>query len=237
MPTYNNWIKDVLDGYGVSLVGFADLGGLDENLCRGFKYGISFAEALKIIPSTVGKPSMDYYNGYKVITARLEEISYILVDRIRERGFEAYSLAYRRQNRDYNSVISYRSLAIRAGIGWIGKSATLVTKQFGNALRLNGVLTDMPLQTATPILTSQCEDCVECVKKCPAKAISGKLWEIGINRNTLLNSDKCQKTAFGRSEVFDVTEGNCGLCLAVCPWTKKYFKRQAENEKVVSSIL
>ena len=94
---------------------------------------------------------------------------------------------------NFRTPLPFKTLATRSGLGWIGKSATLVTKEYGNAIRLNGVLTDMPIQSGVPINSSLCGDCEECIKSCPGKAVKGKLWDLHTDRDELLDASECKK--------------------------------------------
>jgi epoxyqueuosine reductase QueG len=227
----NNWIIDILNNKNISLIGFADLSEIDENLCYGYKYGISIAIALKIFPSITNEPSKEYYNEYNEVSKLLRETSNFISDKIKEKGFNAYSLANEKQNEQFRTKIPFKTLATRSGLGWIGKSATLVTKKFGNAIRLNGVLTNMPFETGIPITTSFCGNCTECVKHCPGKAIAGNSWNINTDRDELLNAFDCKRTVIERGKIWHVTEGSCGICLAVCPYTKEYIKKYKEEKE------
>ena len=224
----NIWVEEILKNRNIALIGFADLSEIDADSRRGFQYGIVFAMALTVFPS-INEPSEEYLDEYKRINGELREISSLLVEKIKERGFDAYSLFYDKQNADFRTPLPFKTLATRAGLGWIGKSAALITKEYGNAIRIYGVLTDMPLETGTPVNSSLCGDCDECVKNCPGKAITGNSWNLGADRNDLLNAPQCKKTVIERGEIFDVTDGTCGICISVCPWTKKYIKSQKES--------
>ena len=219
----NAWVEDILKDRNTALIGFADLSEIDADSRCGFQYGISIAIKLKVLPSTSNEPSKEYYDEYNGVSRELREASNFLASAIKERGFNAYSLAGERSNEDYRTRLPFKTLATRAGLGWIGKSAALVTKQFGSAIRLNGVLTDMPLETGTPINSSLCGKCTECVKCCPGKAITGNLWDLHTDRDNLLNAFDCKKAVVERGKVFGVTEGTCGICIAVCPFTKRGF--------------
>jgi epoxyqueuosine reductase QueG len=227
----NNWIINILNK-NVSLIGFADLTEIDKNLCYGFRYGVSIAIALKVFPSITNEPSRGYYNEYKEVSKLLRETSNFIAEKINEKGFSAYSLANEKQNKQFRTKLPFKTLATRAGLGWIGKSATLVTKNFGNAIRLNGVLTEMPFKTGKPIIRSFCGNCTECVKYCPGKAIIGNSWNINIDRDNLLNAHECKKAVIERGKMWNVTEGTCGICLAVCPYTKEYIKKYMEKKRM-----
>jgi len=216
----NIWVEEILKDKNTALTGFADLSEIDAASRRGFKYGVCIAMALTVFPSTSSEPSVEYYNEYRRINRELKKTSYFLADKIKERGFNAIP-AGQQQDENFRTPLPFKTLATRAGLGWIGKSAALITKEYGNAIRLGGVLTNMPFETGTPVNKSYCGDCEECVKNCPGKAITGNLWSLGMDRDDLLNAPQCKKTVIERGKIFDVTEGTCGICLSVCPWTKK----------------
>lgn len=224
MPEHNDWVLETLKDWNIALIGFADISEIDENTRFGFRYGISISIALNhaIVTNIPSGPSMEYYNEYRKVSEQLKAASDFLVERIVEQRFKAKSISRQKQNEDFRTPFPLKTLATRSGLGWIGKSAALVTKQYGNAIRLGGVLTDMPIKTGTPINSSLCEDCIECVRNCPGNAISGKQWSLKTNRDELLEAHKCKETVIDRGRVFDITEGSCGVCLAVCPWTKRY---------------
>jgi epoxyqueuosine reductase QueG len=220
----NNWVKKTLEDSNIALIGFADLSEINTDLRYGFKYGISIAIALKVFPSITNEPSIEYYDEFNSVSKKLREASIFLSESIREKGFNSFSLAGEKQNEEFRTKLPFKTLATRAGLGWIGKSATLITKEFGNAIRLNGVLTDMALNTGTPITSSLCGNCEECVKNCPGNAIIGNLWNLHIDRENLLDAYKCKKTVIERGKIWNVTEGSCGVCISVCPYTKEYIK-------------
>ena len=171
--------------------------------------------------------SREYDNTQR--SKRLREASFFLADKIIERGFNAYSLAHERRNEDYRTRLPFKTLATRSGLGWIGKSACLVTKEYGNAIRLNGVLTDMPLAVGTPVNESFCGKCEECVRHCPGHAVKGNLWSLHMDRDDLLDAFGCKKAVVERGKVFNVTDGTCGICISVCPWTKRYISRRISD--------
>lgn len=227
----NIWVEEILKDRNMALIGFADLTEINEDLRYGYRYGICIAMALTVFPTTSNQPIIEYYNEYRQINRELKHTSNFLADKIKERGFESYSLAGEKQNEQFRTQLPFKTLATRAGLGWIGKSAALITKEFGNAIRLNGVLTDMPLETGTPVNSSLCGDCVECVEKCPGKAITGNSWSLHTDRNNLLNPYECKKTHTERGKLLNTaenvySEATCGICITVCPWTQKYIKSQ-----------
>jgi len=66
-----------------------------------------------------------------------------------------------------------------------------------------------------------------CVGACPANAISGKTWEVGLCRDELYDSDKCRKVAQERAKQgFGGENTICGKCIEICPYTKKAMKNK-----------
>lgn len=63
-----------------------------------------------------------------------------------------------------------RAVAQRAGLGWYGKNANLLTHQFGSWVFLAEVLTNLPLPPDPPLRT-HCGNCQACVPACPTGAI------------------------------------------------------------------
>lgn len=222
MMENNHWVEEILKDRNIALIGFADLSEIDAEIRYGYQYGISIAIALKVFPSTTSEPSKEYYDEYGAVSRKLRDASDFLTEKIRERGFNAYSLAHEKQNEAYRTQLPFKMLATRSGLGWIGKSAALITKEYGNAIRLNGILADMPLTVGTPVNESLCGKCEECVNHCPGHAIKGNTWSLHMDRDNLLDAISCKKAVIERGKVFNVTDGTCGVCISVCPWTKRY---------------
>jgi epoxyqueuosine reductase QueG len=93
-------------------------------------------------------------------------------------------------------------------LGWLGKCGLLVTKEYGSGIRISSLLTNAKLNCGKPIEKSFCGSCMECVKNCPGEAITGKLWDINIDRSELIDVEKCQKTAMALSKKNINTIGN-----------------------------
>ena len=222
---YNDFISGLLRDKEISMFGFADLGETDCDQRQGLPYGICIAIPLTVFPN-VGEPTAEYYNEYRQINSRLKEACLYLEENISQKGFRAYSLFRNRQNEDFRTLLPFKTLATRSGLGWIGKSSVLVTKEYGSAVRLGGVITDMPFDTASPINESQCGNCRACVDSCPAGAIVGNHWNIALDRDGLVDPFKCKEKVMERGKAMGVSVGSCGICLSVCPWTIKYVERR-----------
>lgn len=225
MNDNNVWIEEILKDKNIALIGFANLTEINSDIRFGLNYGISIAIALnyEIVSKIPNGPFIEYYNEVQNVSEQLKLTSDFLVEKIKERGFNAISVSRQKQNDSYRTPFPLKTLATRSGLGWIGRSAALITKQYGNAIRLGGILTNMPLKTGEPINSSFCGDCIECVINCPGNAISGNMWDLHMDRDDLLNANQCKTTVIERGKIFKITEGSCGICISVCPWTKKNY--------------
>ncbi len=75
--------------------------------------------------------------------------------------------------------ICWRRAGVAAGLGRIGKSGLLVTKAFGPAVRLGGLLTTYPCKDLISKKEGEdqngdansCENCAVCLESCPAGAL------------------------------------------------------------------
>ena len=228
---YNSLIENELKEKGAAIVGFADLSEIDERIRRGFKYGISIA--MTVNPEIVARiptgPHMEYFHEVERVNSNLKELSIYAEQRIKGLGFDAFSLANVKQDENFRTVLPYKTLATRSGIGWIGKSATLINEKYGNTIRLNGVLTDMPFRTGNPVVESKCGNCTICTDNCPAEAIQGLNWNVNVERDDLLNARMCKDKTIERGIPFNVTWGTCGMCIALCPYTKRYINGLKEK--------
>jgi epoxyqueuosine reductase len=80
------------------------------------------------------------------------------------------------------------------------------------------LLSQNPGIDAIPIDESECGKCNICVAKCPAKAASGRSWNISIQRSEFFDAFKCREMCneLARKKL-NVDARICGICVAVCP--------------------
>lgn len=213
MPGNNQWVENILKESNISMIGFADLSEIDSEARLGYRYGICIAAALWVLPSATDKPSVEYYEEYMNVSGRLRKTCDFLAEKIRERGYSACSLAHEKQNEEFRTRLPLKTLATRAGLGWIGKPSVLVTKEYGSAVRLSGVLTDMPLIVGTPVNKSFCGACEECVRHCPGHAIKGNIWTPHMDRDNLLDASACKKKITERGRMNGIPAETCGICI------------------------
>ena len=224
----SGYLKKVLAEKGASLVGFADLHEMEERPFEKMPQAISIAVALnpEIVLDIRQGPTVGYCGEYERVNRILEVLAGCAVHLIRTFGYRADTLSP--TDRKYvegmflTSPFSHKRAATTAGLGWIGKSDLLVTKEYGSAIRLNTVFTDMPLPCGKPVERSFCGSCDACVRACPAGAPLNVAWNAGVHRDKIMDIHACYSCANDLSRKIAVKPIICGICIAACPWTKKY---------------
>ena len=231
MESYGDKITQSLLEEGASLVGFANLSGLSPDITKSFPYAISISIALN--PAIIAKinqgPTADYFEEYKKVNLFLSDLGKFAALILVNLGFKAFPIEPTTEHFDLNTLstfLPHKTIATRAGLGWIGKSALLTTKQYGSAIRLTSVLTDCPLPAAKPINQSKCGDCRLCVESCPGHAPLGNNWDINHPRESFFNAFTCRETAIKLSQPVGIEGTVCGICIVSCPWTQHYLMRQ-----------
>lgn len=217
-------LKEILKEAGAALVGYGDMEGIE---AYGYPVGVSVAVP---IPSDILRgmeegPTKEYYDMYFELNNKLNNIVSAGEAFLKKRGYKAYAQTTDvvKQDNDDRSVLPHKTVATRAGLGWIGKSCLLVTPEYGSAIRISSLLTDAPLKFSKPIGKSRCGSCNRCVEACPAKALKGTLWESGMAREDIFERGVCRKK---QRELLKartgIEDGLCGICFVVCPYTRKY---------------
>lgn len=215
---------------GASLVGFADLRELPKESRGNFTHGVFIAVALNpdIIAEIADGPTRRYNEEYCRANALLAQLSQQAAELLRANGFDA--LRKEPTSEEYDKVtmrspLPHKTVATRAGMGWIGKNDLLITPEYGSAVRICSVLTNADLGSSVPVNSSRCGTCTVCVEACPAGAPSGRLWDVSKDRDSFYDVQACCRTATEFKNTRGFGHTICGICIAVCPWTRKYLAR------------
>ena len=222
-------LKRFLLKNGASEVGFADIKNFTpmSELDKGVIFYIVYPK--EIIRYMQNAPTPEYIKELVSINARLDGLGMKCEEFLIDRGYEAYAQTKKRLGTDFGEHNSFelphKTIATRAGLGWIGKSALFTTSKYGSALRLSSVLTNAPLNLGTPIFKSKCGKCEICKEACIGGAISGREWNYKLKRNDFYDDKKCEKYALKISEEnLGKADTVCGKCIFACPHTQKYIK-------------
>jgi len=239
----NHELEQILLDNGASMVGFAKIdrfyGNVDpsglgsEDSVSGliniphYPVGISIilAHPKDVIKNINNAPTMDYYNAYHRLNSKLDELAILCAEFIKEQGYNAYPQTVQsiKEYGTFRTIMPHKTVAVHAGLGWIGKSALFITEKYGSAIRLTSVLTDAPLEYNKQIINSKCGGCMLCTNACPGKAISGQEWSPELDRDEIFDAMACRKTAREiAAKAIEKEITLCGKCIEVCPYTKKY---------------
>lgn len=120
---------------------------------------------------------------------------------------------------------AYRTIAIHAGLGWVGKNGLVITKHYGPAVQLATILTDAPLDCSTEVFLSRCGRCMECIAACPVKAIRNIDRASVEDFSSMVDLDACREECHRKSLANDVEVSICGCCTISCPYTRSYLRR------------
>jgi epoxyqueuosine reductase len=165
-------------------------------------------------------PALHTYRHYvyQTVNPRLDSTSLTLAQALEQAGFQAYVVPAS-QTLDRTGLVgvfSHKLAAHLAGLGWIGKSALLITPEHGPRVRWGTVLTDAPLEAGTP-MDENCRDCDECVKACPAHAFTGQAFDKPRPRGDIFAAEACDRYLCERETFYRV----CGMCVYICPFGRK----------------
>lgn len=227
MSNLTGFIKNELLSHGADLVGIGDLTELPPEVRQNLPLGICVAVKYpaEVIRGIEDLPTQEYCDWYNRLNEKLDMLVTLGAEVLKTKGYTAIAQTRAQVGNgeeDNNTPLPHKTVATRAGIGWIGKSALLVTKQYGSMIRISSILTDAPLETAKPVNQSKCGECLICTDACPAGAISGKEWETGLYRDEFFDPVKCRRTARERSKQgFGGKHTICGKCIEVCPYTQR----------------
>jgi epoxyqueuosine reductase QueG len=229
MKRYLHDLEKKVYDWGADIFGVADLSLLEglttypADLLSEFSRGISIGVVLSrnAIETITDGPTPLYAFQYKAANALLDIIALRVAKYIEKLGFPALPIpaSHRLWNENgYVGSISHKAVARAAGLGWIGKSALLVTPKYGPRIRLSTVLTDMPLPPGTP-MACRCGTCSKCIEACLVGAIQGGEFEdYPLKREDIFIAQRCSEKLdeFARNPDIGVTV--CGICIKACPY-------------------
>lgn len=180
---------------------------LTANLNRAVVVAVRLSE--KILEEIEDHPTPLYYHHYRQINIFLDQLALRSANFIQERNWEVLPVPAS-QIIDWENQrghLSHKKMAVKAGLGWIGRNNLLVNPQLGAQIRLVTILTNMPLKIDSPTL-GDCGPCHACIPVCPAGAIGENPEEF--------DHLKCYQQLKLFRKLGYTQQFICGICVKAC---------------------
>lgn len=122
-----------------------------------------------------------------------------------------------------------REWAVRAGLGWIGKSGMLISPKLGTYTFIGELIVDIEIEASSNKIPDRCGSCTRCIDACPTGAIVAP---------RVVDARKCisyltieKKTPLTEEEKNSLNGWcfGCDICQEVCPWNGKV--KHATNKR------
>ena len=174
-------------------------------------------------------PNLAYVSRYalgrdyhKVMRSKLKQLAQKMQQYIGEFGFRVFV--------DSAPVLE-KPIAVKAGLGWMGKHTNLLTREAGSWFFLGELYTDLELPVSKPV-EEHCGSCTACIDVCPTQAIVAPY---------VLDSRRC--ISYLTIELdgvipveFRAAMGNriygCDDCQLICPWNR-FSQNSIEKDYIV----
>jgi len=200
--TFNEIWEQHIKSKGADFVCFVDASALPADAVAGYSCIVLFGKAL----------SKDYINALR---ANEKPKTKEVLNTERKMDSLAVKIADRLETEGYSSIaklkfgrLPHKTVALNAGLGFIGKNNLLVTEQYGCAVLFGKVLTTAPFEMMSKVpIEPQCGDCNICVDICQSNALRGTTWNVTKKREDMIVRKHCNL---------------CLMCLLCCPYTVRY---------------
>ncbi len=123
--------------------------------------------------------------------------------------------------------------AVKAGLGFIGKNTTLITKEFGSYVLLGEILTNLELEQSAldpKIKNFNCGTCTRCLDACPLNALKEPYKMDAKKCISYLTIENEQEIPAEMAKKMGCRIFGCDICQEVCPYNKTYAKKTNQKD-------
>ncbi len=119
------------------------------------------------------------------------------------------------------------AFAVMAGLGELSRLNRLITPEYGPMVRVFKMITDLPVTADNPIdagIMEFCRTCKKCAEACPPAALSlddEPGWTVKGGWNNPGHQAFFEDSVKCKTYMEEQAGSNCGICFAVCPFSKK----------------
>jgi epoxyqueuosine reductase len=160
------------------------------------------------------QPGRDYHHVFKTACNQLIETLTSLSQSSNSNPpqFKAFS---------DTAPILEKELAVRAGLGWIGKNGCLINPVYGSWLLLAEIFTSLEIEPDPPFSGTHCGSCQRCLDTCPAGCIlPDRTVDAGRCISYLTIEHRTDIPLPLQQTLSDHIFG-CDDCQDVCPWNRR----------------
>jgi epoxyqueuosine reductase QueG len=213
------------------------------------------------------KSNITYSYMNRQVIRRVEKIAYAVCDALERRGVAGFvppsSWTIWELKMGTYGPVSFRHLAVEAGLGTLGLEVNLLTPEYGPRVNLEAVIVDAELEPDQPMTEQVCigESCSRCLYSCPVDAVR----HFGLSKKACMTAaqvtgfplfagrwrkfateDRAARERFVRSkQLFAFWQGltqvvgsygTCPRCLEVCPVGNDYHTHLAAPHKAIPEV-
>ncbi|MFN3786048.1 MAG: tRNA epoxyqueuosine(34) reductase QueG [Thiothrix sp.] len=147
---------------------------------------------------------------HKVLRQRLEKLAQRLQAEIGSYNYRVFV--------DSAPVLE-KPIAVKAGLGWMGKHTNILSRDAGSWFFLGEIYTDLPLEE-TGSVSGHCGECTACLDVCPTQAIIAP-YQLDARRCiSYLTIEYAGSIPLNLRPLMGNRIYGCDDCQLICPWNR-----------------